>query len=321
MNFGASHQQRGLALITAVLVVAIVATTAATLALGEQVWFRQSQNMADRAQAESLRQGALNYATILLARDLKLNSNGMDHLGEPWAQPLPPFPVENGLIVFGASDAQGLFNLNNLVKNGVPSPDDNDMFVLLLTALGLNPELRFALIDWIDADPNVTPGGGAEDTEYLSLPRPYRTANRLLESVDELRLVRGFDAKTVEKLRPFVTALPRPTTINVNTAPEQVLAALFRSPPGATLKPLLTNRVNQPFPDVTTFASQFPPGNQPLPVTGVTTNYFLVNIDVRYGRLQRRTLALVHRPQGAPTTVLWHQLPPIQFETEPDEKT
>ena len=82
------RSQRGLALITAVLVVAIVATVATTLALGEQVWFRQAQNMTDRAQAISLRQGAVSYAAILLGRDGAQNQ--VDHLKEIWAQPLPP---------------------------------------------------------------------------------------------------------------------------------------------------------------------------------------------------------------------------------------
>ena len=315
------HAQRGLALITAVLVVAIVATTAATLALGEQVWLRQSQNMADRAQAVSLRQGALNYAAILLARDLSLNNNNVDHLGELWAQPLPPLPVEGGMITFRVSDAQGLFNLNNLVTNGAPSTTDIEMFRRLLESLLLNPELRYALLDWLDIDNNVSPAG-AEDTEYLALSKPYRAANRLLESVDELRLIRGFDAKTVEKLRPYVVALPGRTTVNVNTAPELVLAALFTTPPLAALKLLVDSRATQPFTDAANFASRVPPSNVPLTsLYGVATSYFLVNIDIRYGRLQRRTLALIQRAAGKPAVILWQQLPPLQFETDKDEKT
>ena len=153
---GTRHQQQGLALITAVLVVAIVATVATTLALGEQVWFRQAQNMNNRAQAESLRQGALNYAAILLTRDAK--DNKTDHLGELWAKPLPPLPVEDGMIAFAVSDAQGRFNLNNLVRNGAPSKPTIDMFQRLLTALDIDPGLSEALSDWLDSDSTVEPG-------------------------------------------------------------------------------------------------------------------------------------------------------------------
>lgn len=316
------HQrnQSGLALITAVLVVAIVATTAATLAFGEQVWFRQAQNSTNRAQAESLRQGALGYATILLARELALNNNNVDHLGEAWAQPIPPFPVEDGVLAFQVSDAQGLFNLNNLVNNGAASRNDIDVFKRLLLTLGLNPDLSNALVDWLDSNDSIEGPGGAEDTEYLALPQPYRTANRLLESVDELRLVRGFDAKAVEKLRPYVTVLPGHTTVNVNTAPERVLAVLFTTPP-PTLKSLIDNRTNQPFKDAADFTARIAPANPPLSgLFGVTTGYFLVNIEIRYGRLQRRTLALIQRTAGRPAVVIWHQLPPLKFATESDEE-
>jgi len=311
------HEQRGLALITAVLVVAIVATVATTLALGEQVWFRQAQNMSNRAQAESLRAGALNYAAILLTRDGKQNKT--DHLGELWAQPLPPLPVEDGMIAFAVSDAQSRFNLNNLVRNGAPSKNDIDMFRRLLTAQNIDPVLSEALRDWLDPDSIVTPGG-AEDIDYLSLPQPYRNANQPLQSVDELRLVKGFSAKDVEKLRPYITALPVPTTVNVNTAPEQVLAALFTNLPAAALQPVLDSRVSQPFADNAQFIARLPAGTPQPPANlyGINTGYFLVTIDIRYGRLLRRTVGLIERAGGKPATVLSHQLPPLQFE-EDDE--
>jgi general secretion pathway protein K len=308
---GMRHTQQGLALITAVLVVAIVATVATTLALGEQVWFRQAQNMADRAQAESLRQGALSYAAILLARD----DAKIDHLDELWAKPLPPLPVEDGMIAFAVSDAQGRFNLNNLLRNGQPSIPDIAMFQALLRLQGLDPGLSEALRDWLDSDNT----GVAEDIEYLSLPQPYRTANQLLTSVDELRLVKGFTAKTVEKLRPYVTTLPAGTTVNVNTALDQVLAALTDLPVTA-LQPLLESRVSQPITEGK-FLGRLPPGSKsPQAAYGVNTGYFLVTIDIRYGRLQRRTEALIGRASGK-ATVLWHRLPPLQFEIKPDEKT
>jgi len=311
------HHQQGLALITAVLVVAIVATVATTLALGEQVWFRQAQNMTNRAQAESLRKGALNYAAILLARD----DAKIDHLGEPWAKPLPPLPVEDGMIAFTVSDAQGRFNLNNLVRNGQPSTPDIAMFQRLLISQKFDPGLSATLLDWLDTGSDVTLPGGAEDIEYLSLPQPYRSANQLLTSVDELRLVKGFTAKVVKELRPYVTALPYSTPVNVNTAPEQVLAALTNLSVAA-LQPVIEIRKKQPFDEVGKFLAQLPAGTTcPANLCDIKTGYFLVTIDIRYGRLQRQTEAMIERGSGKPATVLWHRLPPLQFEMKPDEKT
>ncbi|HJX18567.1 MAG TPA: type II secretion system minor pseudopilin GspK [Acidiferrobacterales bacterium] len=312
------HHQQGLALITAVLVVAIVATVATTLALGEQVWFRQAQNMNNRAQAESLRRGALNYAAILLARD----DAKIDHLGEEWAKPAQ-LPVEDGMIAFAVQDAQSRFNLNNLVQKSAPSKPDIELFKRLLTSQGIDPGLSEALLDWLDTDGTVSPGG-AEDIEYLSLPQPYRSANQLLQSVDELRLVKGFTAKAVEKLRPFVTALPTtPTTVNVNTAPAEVLAALFTNLPATVLRPLLDSRINNPYTELKQFTDKLPVGTSSLPpnMCDIKTGHFLVTIDIRYGRLQRRTEGLIERAGGKPAKVLWHRLPPLQIETSPDEKT
>jgi general secretion pathway protein K len=313
---GTRHQQQGLALITAVLVVAIVATVATTLALGEQVWFRQAQNMTNRAQAESLRAGALNFAAILLTREG--NKNKTDDLTEDWAKPLSPIPVEDGMLAFKkVEDEQSRFNLNNLVRASANFKANYDMFQRLLTALEIDTGLSETLSDWIDSDFTVGQGV-AEDIEYLSLPQPYRTANQLLTSVDELRLVKGFTAKNVEKLRPYVTALPVSTPVNVNTAPDQVLAALLNLQVSA-LRPVLEGR---PFADTAKFLAQLPAGTTcPANLCDVKTGYFLVTIDILYGRLLRHTEALIQRPANGPATVLWHRQPPLQFDTKLDEKT
>jgi general secretion pathway protein K len=310
-------RQRGLALITAVLVVAIVATVAAYLALGQQVWLRQTQNLADRAQSESLRQAALDWIALLLARDAQQNK--VDDLGELWAKQLPPLPAEGGLIAVSISDAQGLFNLNNLLRNGNPSPPDITVFQHLLTALGLDSNLYGALIDWMDANSDLSPGG-AEDVDYLALPHPYRAANQPLTSVDELRLVRGFTPDVVEKLRPYVTVLPQPTSININTAVDQVMAAMFTNLPASALQPLLQNRISQPFTDNSQLMQRLPAGTPPPQAAyGVNTSYFLVTLDVRVGGLQRRSEALIFRPYGKPATVVWHRQNVLQPETKADE--
>ena len=80
--------------------------------------------------------------------------------------------------------------------------------------------------DRIDDDDKPQPQNGAEDEYYLALDPPYRAANRPLIHVDELAMVRGFDASVRGRLAPFVSALPGPTAVNVNTAPPEVLAAL-----------------------------------------------------------------------------------------------
>jgi general secretion pathway protein K len=126
-----------------------------------------------------------------------------------------------------------LFNLNNLVSNGVVSASGPPSFKRLLAALGLPQELGDALADWEDADSD-TRNNGAEDEYYMNLPQPYRCANRPLSDIGELVWVKGFDAAIIKRLQPFVSVLPEPNTaVNVNFAPPEVLMAVL---PNMTLQ-------------------------------------------------------------------------------------
>ena len=150
-----ARAQRGVALITAVMIVAIAAAVAAKIAFAHQLWFRQMENVGDRGATDLLRRGALHWASVALLEDAAQNS--IDHLGEPWAQGLPTLPVDGGAIHVSVEDAQGRFNLNNLLQNnGQPSTADFQVFQRLLVILKLDPLLANALLDWMDADSNVT---------------------------------------------------------------------------------------------------------------------------------------------------------------------
>lgn len=295
------------------MIVAIAAAVAAKIAFAHQIWFRQMENVGDRGATDMLRRGALHWASVALLDDAAQNS--IDHLGEPWAQGLPTLPVDGGAIHVSVEDAQGRFNLNNLLQNNQPSAPDVSVFQRLLLELKLDPLLANALIDWIDADSNVTSPGGAEDVDYLNLKTPYRAANQPLVSVDELRLVRGFDAKTVDTLLPFVTVLPAGThsTINVNTASAELLAALTGMDLAAA-KRIADNRLGKPMQNTSDFAKQLPAGTPAVPagLADVKTDFFLITLDTSIGRHQRRTVALLQRSSIAKTTNwIWHKPQPL----------
>lgn len=308
-----ARAQRGVALVTALMIVAIVAAIAAKIAFAHQIWFRQMENVSDRGATDMLRRGALHWASVALLEDAAQNS--IDHLGEPWAQGLPTLPVDGGAIHVSVEDAQGRFNLNNLLQSNLPSPADVSVFQRLLLELKLDPLLSNALIDWMDADSNVTSPGGAEDVDYLNLKTPYRAANQPLVSVDELRLVHGFDAKTVGVLLPFVTVLPAGahSAINVNTASPELLAALTGMDL-ATAKRIADNRVATPMQNVSEFAKQLPAGTPAVKpgLADVKTDFFLITLDTSIGRHQRRTVALLQRSSAAKTTNwIWHKPVPL----------
>ncbi len=312
-------RQHGLALITAMLVVAIAATTAAYLALDQQIWVRQAQNLSDRAQAEVVRAGALDWAITLLAKDAK--DSNTDDLTEDWAKPLPVLAVEGGQVTGRITDAQGRFNINNLVRNNTPSPPDIGAFQHLLQSLSLDPNLTDAVIDWIDADSDAR-AAGAEDIDYLQMKTPYRAANQAMQSVEELRLVRGFTPEIVDKLRPWIAALPQPTETNLNTAPKEVLGAVFYTLPASAIETFIAQR---PYKDQVQMGEELNKlaagASLPPAFYGIRSSYFEVTIETLFGRYQRATQALIQRGAGeAGFRTLWHsqRLPggPPQAATE-----
>jgi len=137
-------RQKGLALITAMLVVAM-RHDRAYLSLDQQIWLRQAQNLSDRAQGEVVRAAALDWAITILAKDAKDNPQS-DDLTENWAKPLPALAVEGGQITGLITDATGLFNINNLVRGGNPSGPDIFTLQKLLQSLSIDPNLTDAIV-------------------------------------------------------------------------------------------------------------------------------------------------------------------------------
>ncbi|MFQ5994203.1 MAG: type II secretion system minor pseudopilin GspK [Acidiferrobacterales bacterium] len=299
------RSQNGVAMITALLIVAIATTVAASLSLGQQVWLRQAQNLLDHTQASAVRSGVIEWAAIILTKDAK--DNQVDDLTEEWATALPPLPAEGGLVAGNIHDAQGRFNLNNLVRGGNASTNDIAVFQRLLESQELPRELADAVVDWLDSDSQSQPNG-AEDVDYLSNERPYRAANQLLHSVNELRLIKGFDAKAVERLRPLVTALPQITAININTASAIVFGALFSELSFSEAENLLKDREDRPFKSADDLKQRLPTDVAPPKVSyDVRSSFFEVRVDSLFGRLQQRARALLLRTENAPVRVIWQQ--------------
>src|SRR3954468_7432952 len=94
----ARRRQRGAALLTAMIIVALVATRAGSR-VGQQ-WRAIQVEAAERARTQSawVLSGALDWARLILREDAK--TGGVDHLGEPWAVPL----AEARLSTFLAAD-------------------------------------------------------------------------------------------------------------------------------------------------------------------------------------------------------------------------
>lgn len=141
---------------------------------------------------------------------------------------MPPFPVEDGSVSGRLIDESGKFNLNNLVKvdGNQVNESARRWFEKLLQRVGLPAELSQAVIDWQDSNDEAMGAMGAESNYYQGLDPAYLTPNTKFHSVEELKLVRGFEGKNFDLIRPYVTALPEQTKVNMNTAPALLLASI-----------------------------------------------------------------------------------------------
>ncbi|HST27078.1 MAG TPA: type II secretion system minor pseudopilin GspK [Rudaea sp.] len=213
--------QSGVALLVALLVVALATVLIAGLLDRGGLVAARTRNALRQEQALAYARGLENYAAEVLVR-AQDQSAGYDANDSVWAIPLPPTPVPGGTIAAQMSDLNGRFNLNNLDPVYDTSQVWRGKFVLLLTALKLDPAIAGHMVTWMDAN---TPAS-ADDQFYLAQPVPYRRAARPFAHVSELRLVAGIDGDTYAALAPYVTALPAGTPINVNTASVPVLMTL-----------------------------------------------------------------------------------------------
>ena len=281
--------QTGMAVITAILLVALAASTATVLLWRQQLWLQQVENLGSRAQADALARAALEWR--------RRNLSGVA---------MAPFEAA-GAAETAIIDAQGLFNLNNLSRAGKPSEPDVAAFRRLLALLSLPEALADALLDAIDADSDVTFPGGAEDLDYLAMQPARRAPNRALLDVSSLGRVKGFSAEAIARLRPYVAALPEPTAVNVNSAPAEVLQALIPGLDESAARVLVAERARKPFDTLEAFRARLPEsGRMPANLAlGVASSYFVIVSRALVERAEANHRALVGARGARREGIVW----------------
>ena len=300
------EKQRGVAVVLAMGVVALAAAAATAILVTQSTWARHSALATEHFQAQSLARVGVDWARALLADDRRTST--VDHLGEPWALRTAPVPVDNGEIAGFLEDQQAAFNLNNLVLGDRINVEEFGRFRRLLSILGLPSALADALADWIDADSEPLSADGAEDSYYLALTPPYLAANQPLADVSELALVRGFNDSVRARLRPFVTALPRATQVNVNTASAEVMAATIENMDLDAARALVAQRGRAYFSTVEDFSNRLP-ARFTVPASGIAlaSSFFVVTLRATIGDAQARIAALIAREGTSRPAVIWQK--------------
>ena len=299
-------RERGLALIIAMLVAALASAVAISLASSQSQWSAHVAHRRDQVQAQSIALAGVQWARQVLEADAR--TTRIDHLGEPWALPLPATPVENGSVEGRIVDAQSLLNVNNLAS-GSHASFERLRFERLFELLHVPPPVLATIVDWIDPD-SVQQPGGAEDAWYERTPQPGLTPNMAAMRVQELGSVRGMTAATLAGLARYVTTLPADTPLNVNTAPSELLAASIANIESGPLAALVESRAQRPFASIPDFRERLPKdasiGDEAMYT--VKSRYFLVWVRARQGDTVAQAHAVIDRGGNAWPRVVWQTI-------------
>ena len=314
------RRQRGVALITVLLVVAIVTVVSAAMVARQQLSIRASSNQLQARQAWHYALGGEALAQAILARDLRAGATGepgasgeaaaVDHLLEPWAQPLPAFEIDQGEILVRIEDLAGRFNLNDLLRDQQPNPAAVEQFRRLLLRLQISAPYAERLLDWLDPDQQPSGEYGAEDNAYLALDPPYRNAGRRLHDLSELRLLLNMREEDFQRLAPYVAALPPNVPLNVNTASPMVLSSLSDNLSLAAAESLVELRRVAPFRNSAAFLAQPAMAGTTLQGTAlaVGSQFFQATSEVRLGDRRLALVSLLQREQDGSVRVLARNL-------------
>jgi general secretion pathway protein K len=326
----------GIALLITLLVVSLLTILVVDFTYSTEVEAHLTRNALSSLQARYLARAGLALGEILLNLDAtekaKNGHPNVDTLTDLWAQPFPPRPIGEGVgdAAFHIDDESARFNVNSLVLRPGVSPvmleARKTLFQGVLTALGLDVNLLFPLLDWLDPDDEVSGQSGAERDYYQDLNPPYEPRNGRMLNLDELQLVRGFSELTRDQwaaLRTAVTVLPNEELqINVNTAPELLLTALLGAVDNpAAAKAIVAQRQDHPFQNPqelnqTPGWGQLPP--QIRSIFTMRSAYFTIHA-AGIAAAVTRGLAVLERRAGTRLEVLdWREEPgSVSLTTSP----
>lgn len=224
-------RERGAALLTVLLLVAVMAVVSASAVERLTLATRLAASSAEIEQARQF-QFAAEAIAIKRIETLLGKTQGQTTLDGGWHGKPYTLPLPGGSATLTLTDAGNCFNLNSLVAESTVGgsaqrPLAIEEFQTLMQSIGIAPDeaARIAASsgDWIDADQNATAAGG-EDSAYSGANPGYRTPDRPMADASELAAVAGMTPALWRKLEPWTCALPTSdlSPINVNTLlPEQ----------------------------------------------------------------------------------------------------
>ena len=311
------RRQRGVAIITALLLTTLAVTIVASLFWQQQVQVRSMENQRLHLQTKWILRGALDWATLVLRQD-GLDNRSVTSLTAVWNTPLAETRLDQYIErervegeIFNATlsgriiDATSRYNLTNLATGPLINKQHVDIYKRLLTNLRIDSTLAQKTAEAVrDSANQLTASEGGPPVAQKS------KSPLALTQLDDLLSIPGYTPEIVEKLREFVIVLPAAAeTVNVNTAPAEVLSALSPNLPMSAATSLVGRRKQAYFRYKTEFEGQLFGADKPDQLLyDVKSSWFLVISRVRLDRAALDAEALVSRDMTDPsmtTKTVW----------------
>jgi general secretion pathway protein K len=310
---GARKSQQGVAIVAVMLIVMLATAIVSSLYYRETIAIRSIENRLTLQQT-----AVLDWSRVILRADAQNpQTAAVDHLQEVWAVPVADTVLDETVtagatikssgeagtrnaarLSGGMEDAQGKLNLNNLVTDkGARSPDHYKAFEKLLQLTGQPLVLAQNLLAR-----QLTSMPTTQNNETTAATTPA------LLTIDDLKTVKGFNPDVIRTLDPFVVFLPRLTTINVNTASAETIAAVIPDLDLASARRFVSNRERTFYRDLA--AAGIAMGNGitlPPTMLDVKTSHFLVKGILKFDRVEASTETLLYRLSARQVDVVWQR--------------
>ena len=244
------RNSRGMALILTILIISLIVALTLQFNTSMRSDLHAVANLRDGINLGYIAKSGFNYALAVLLED----NTGVDSLHDDWADPKILSENSAGLFDDGrfevkVSDHSGSIQINNLVDGNNYNSMQKNLLTRFLKSFGLEEEevenIVNAIKDWIDEDDNTTGFGGAENSYYQALEKPYSCKNAPLEFLEELLLVKGITKELFSHISPYLSPHGDDGKININTADPRVLGVLSEEIDDEMVQDMLAYRDNE----------------------------------------------------------------------------
>ncbi len=309
--------ERGIALLLTLLVLTLLVALILEFDAEARREYRDAAAFRDNFKATVLARASVQAARGVLQQDFlkdKQTGQSFDALTDLWAFPITNYPIGDGLLNAKIEDERGKLNLNDLAVSGDPIIKKAKVGRVkrLFELVQINPDLVDAIVDWVDQDENPEPAG-AESIYYQTLRPSYRAANAPLQTLLELRLIKGMTPEIMAKLAKLVTVYPAEgqSKVNLNTADPLVIQALD---PGITQSVAADIIQSRPYKTIQELdrVSSFEDIGKVLRTQNlydVQSNLFLARLTVKVNEVTRNAVVVLQRdPSTGTSTVQYYRV-------------